>query len=325
MLEIAGLSVGIDTGRGERLLVEEVDLAINAGETLGLVGESGCGKSMTCLAVMGLLPRQARITGGRIRVAGRRLDGLGDRELCGVRGRELAMVFQDPMSSLNPVLRIGAQLAENLRLHQGLDRTAARREAVRLLERVGIPEPAARLRAFPHELSGGMCQRVMIAMAIACRPRLLIADEPTTALDVTIQAQILDLLVELQEETGMALLLVTHDLGVVAETCDRVAVMYAGRVVETAPAEGLFAAPAHPYTAGLLGSLPRADRRAEQLVPIAGQVPEPGARPQGCAYAPRCSHAGRACGERPPSRPVTRDHAASCHRPLLRDPLPAVA
>ena len=270
-----------------------VSFDVHPGETLGLVGESGSGKSVTCRSVLRLVPPPGEIVGGSIAFDGRDLLALSSRELRRVRGAEIAMIFQDPMSSLNPVYTIGDQIIEPLRLHRPLGRKEARAEAVRLLDRVGIPSASERLDSYPHEFSGGMRQRVMIAIAISCRPKLLLADEPTTALDVTIQDQILTLLRELQGETGMAIVLVSHDLGVIAQASRRVTVMYAGYVVEQATTEGLFARPMHPYTVALLEALPelaarRGDRR---LVPVKGQPPDLAALPAGCPFATRCRHA----------------------------------
>ncbi len=302
-----------------------IDLAIGRGETLGMVGESGCGKSITWLAVLGLLPGTAAVSGSAVLAGpagearpGIELVGAPVRALERVRGRRIAMIFQDPASALNPVRRVGRQVEEALTLHAGLTGAAARAEARRLFEQVGLPAPARRLEAYPHEMSGGQNQRVLIAMALAGRPELLIADEPTTALDVTIQAQILDLLRRLQAETGMALVLISHDLGVVAELCDRVAVLYAGRVVEEGPAEAIFAAPAHPYTHGLLGALPPLDGPRRRLLAIPGTVPPPGALPSGCAFRPRCAAATAGCATRHPGLArVGAAHAADCLHPLL--------
>jgi peptide/nickel transport system ATP-binding protein len=289
-----------------------IDLDLAPGEALGLVGESGCGKSVTWLAALGLLPGRARVSGS-VRLGGEELLGAPPAVLDRVRGGRVAMIFQDPASSLNPVHRIGRQVAEALGLHRGLRGAAARAEARRLLDQVGIPDAGRRLEAYPHELSGGQNQRVMIAMALAGRPELLVADEPTTALDVTIQAQILELLGALRRETGMALVLISHDLGVVAETCERVAVMYAGRIVEEAPVGRLFDRPSHPYTQGLLGALPPLDGPRRPLAAIPGSVPEPGAMPPGCAFAPRCPHAVAACAAGLPAAvTVEPGHAAAC-------------
>jgi peptide/nickel transport system ATP-binding protein len=301
-------------GREESLVpvLHGISLDVHAGRTLGIVGESGCGKSVAMLAAMRLLGARARVRGS-VSLDGEDLLRLPEPRMERVRGRRIAMIFQDPMSSLNPVHRIGRQLAEALALHRGLRGGAAESEAVRLLDRVGIPAARQRLRDYPHQLSGGMNQRVMIAMALAGEPDVLIADEPTTALDVTIQAQILDLLRRLQAEQGMAIVLITHDLGVVAETADEVAVMYCGRIVEHARTDRLFGSPEHPYTRGLLRSLPRMVQAAEDLDPIPGTVPQPGRLPSGCAFAPRCAEALPACGGIVP-RLVDRAplHAVAC-------------
>jgi oligopeptide/dipeptide ABC transporter ATP-binding protein len=301
LLEIRELDVLFDTEEGVLHAVRGVSLDVREGETLGIVGESGCGKSVTCHSVLRLLPPNGHIR-GEIRFAGRDLLALSPADLDRVRGRDIAMIFQEPASSLNPVHTVGAQIGESLVLHRGMSAREAAAEALRLLDRVGIPEARRRLREYPHQLSGGMNQRAMIAMALACRPKLLIADEPTTALDVTIQAQILALLKELQAEYGMAVILVTHDLGVVAETSDRVVVMYAGSVVEEAAAGELFAAPAHPYTLGLLESVPRVDRTAASLSPIEGAVPSLARMPPGCAFAPRCRFSAAGCRDAVPHR-----------------------
>jgi peptide/nickel transport system ATP-binding protein len=296
-----------------RSVVHGVSLRLALGETLCLVGESGCGKSLTCLAVAGLLPAQVRAAGA-VRLGERELLGLDDRALSAIRGREVAMITQDPMAALNPVMPIGRQIAEAMTVH-GISHRAAMVEAGRLLERVGIADPASRLRSYPHELSGGMAQRVAIAIALACRPRLLIADEPTTALDVTVQAQILDLLRTAQRELGMALLLVTHDLGVVAEMADDVAVMYAGRVVEQAPADTIFARAAHPYARALLDCVPRIDVERPP-VPIPGTVPSPDRMPQGCAFGPRCSRHDTACRDTPCLYRYASRHDVACFHPV---------
>ena len=288
-----------------------IDLDVMPGEAVGLVGESGCGKSVTWLAALGLLPGRASVTGS-VTLAGTELLGAAPRVLDRVRGGRIAMIFQDPASSLNPVHRIGTQVAEAVALHQGVARGAARAEAKRLLDQVGMPDAARRMDAYPHELSGGQNQRVMIAMALAGRPELLVADEPTTALDVTIQAQILELLAELRRTTGMALVLISHDLGVVAETCERVAVMYAGRIVEEAPVETLFADPRHPYTQGLLGALPPIEGPRRPLASIPGGVPEPWAMPPGCAFAPRCPKHLAVCDVAPPALVAREGRADAC-------------
>jgi len=294
-----------------------VDLDVMPGEAVGLVGESGCGKSVTWLAALGLLPGRARVTGS-VTLEGSELLGAPARVLERVRGARIAMIFQDPASSLNPVHRIGTQVAEAVALHQGLSRGLARAQAKRLLDQVGMPDAARRMEAYPHELSGGQNQRVMIAMALAGQPELLVADEPTTALDVTIQAQILDLLGALRRELNMALVLISHDLGVVAETCERVAVMYAGRIVEQAPVGALFDDPGHPYTQGLLGALPPIDGPRRPLASIPGGVPEPWAMPPGCAFAPRCPAHLPACDLVPPAL-VSRgaDRLSACFRAAL--------
>ena len=291
-----------------------IDLDVAPGEAVGLVGESGCGKSVTWLAALGLLPSRATVAGS-VRIGGQELLGASHAALERVRGGRIAMIFQDPASSLNPVHRIGRQIAEALALHQGIRGAAARAEAKRLLDHVGMPDAARRLDAYPHELSGGQNQRVMIAIALAGRPELLVADEPTTALDVTIQAQILELLQALRRETGMALVLISHDLGVVAETCERVAVMYAGRIVEEVPTSRLFAAPSHPYTRGLLGALPPLDGPRRPLSAIPGGVPEPWAMPPGCAFAPRCAHRCGSCDEATPTATTLGEgHRVACLR-----------
>jgi oligopeptide/dipeptide ABC transporter ATP-binding protein len=316
LLEIRDLRVWFDTEQGRVHAVRGVSLAVAPGRTLGIVGESGCGKSVTCHAVLRLTPANG-IVRGEIRFDGRELLSADEAELGRIRGREIAMIFQEPMSALNPVHTIGSQIMESLRLHRRMDEAEARAECSRLLERVGIPEPVRRMREYPHQLSGGMNQRAMIAMALACEPRLLLADEPTTALDVTIQAQILALLQQLQRESGMAMILVTHDLGVVAETADDVAVMYAGAVVEQASAPELFARPRHPYTAGLLHAIPRIDANAEQLQPIEGSLPAALSASVGCAFAPRCSRASERCRhEAPPLVHSGGGQAAACHYPL---------
>jgi peptide/nickel transport system ATP-binding protein len=295
LVELRGLAVefdGVPALRG-------IDLAIRRGEAVGLVGESGCGKSVTWLAALGLLPKHARITGS-VRLAGEEILGAAPQKLDRVRGGRIAMIFQDPASSLNPVKRVGVQVTEALALHRGMGGGTARAEAKRLFDQVGIPDAARRLDAYPHELSGGQNQRVMIAMALAGEPELLVADEPTTALDVTIQAQILELLSALRRETGMALVLISHDLGVIGEVTERVAVMYAGRIVEEAPAEALLSTPRHPYAQGLLAALPPLDGPKQRLTAIPGGVPDPRAMPPGCAFAPRCPVAIAACASGPP-------------------------
>ena len=320
LLRVSGLRVGFTAADGSEttVAVDGVDLEVGAGRTLGLVGESGSGKSVSCLSILRLLPERGRILSGRIRFDGRDLTDLSQREMQELRGGDVAMIFQDPMSSLNPVKRVGWQIAEALHLHEGLSMQAAHERAVEMLRLVAIPDPASRARSFPHQLSGGMCQRVMIAMALACKPRLLIADEPTTALDVTIQAQILDLVRRLASETGTAVILVTHDLAVVAETADDVAVMYAGRVVETGPVEQIFEAPRHPYTWGLLRSLPGRASASRRLPLIEGSVPAPHDYPNGCRFAPRCPRASDRCRSISPPLAATDGAAGgvACHHPL---------
>ncbi len=308
LVTLSGLTVAFE---GQAAL-RGIDLAVMPGEALGLVGESGCGKSVTWLAALGLLPGRAQITGS-VRLREQELIGAPAAVLERVRGGRIAMIFQDPASSLNPVHRVGRQIGEALSLHRGIGGAAARAEAKRLFDLVGIPDAARRLDAYPHEFSGGQNQRVMIAMALAGQPELLVADEPTTALDVTIQAQILELLQSLRREMGMALVLISHDLGVVAETCERVCVMYAGRIVEEAPTARLFDAPAHPYTRGLLGALPPISGPRRPLAAIPGGVPEPWAMPPGCAFAPRCGHRVAACDAAAPAGAwLSADHRAAC-------------
>ncbi len=315
VLAVDGLTTRLASGGGA--ILEDVSFTLDAGEVLGIVGESGSGKSMLALTIMDLLPPAIERVGGRIRLLGEDLTRLPPAAWRARRGREMAMIFQEPMTSLNPVMRVGPQIEEVLRMRRGLDGAAARRRAIELLERVEIPSAEARLQAYPHELSGGMRQRVMIAIALAAEPKLLVADEPTTALDVTIQAQILDLLRTLQRETGLALILITHDLGVIAEIADRVLVLYAGRVAETAPVRTLFDDPAHPYTQALMASIPGLGPRRERLASIEGSVPPVGAFPPGCRFAPRCPHRRAVCeGAPPPPAPVAANHEAACLRPF---------
>jgi peptide/nickel transport system ATP-binding protein len=315
-LDVAGLTLDFrQDGRVLRVL-DGVSFRVDPGRTLAIVGESGCGKSVSALAVMGLLPGSASI-GGAIRLNGRDLTALSAEERRLLRGGEMAMIFQEPMTSLNPAFTAGEQVAEALRLHQGLDDAAAFAEAVRMIDRVRIPDAARRARQYPHQLSGGMRQRVMIAMALACRPKLLIADEPTTALDVTVQAQILSLLDEMKRETGTAVVLVTHDLGVVADHADEVAVMYAGRIAEQAPAATLFARPEHPYTAGLLGAAPGEGEPSQRLASIEGTVPDLRAPPPGCRFAPRCPFVVARCETTPPLAEVAPGHLSACWRAPL--------
>ena len=322
LLAIEDLTVAFRTERGEITAVEEVNLDVAPGEILGIVGESGSGKSVTALTVMGLLPEPAaRVARGAVRFEGTDLTRLGEQRMQAIRGTGVAMVFQEPMTSLNPVFTIGNQITETLAAHGEGGSAASRRDrAVEMLERVGIPSAARRLRDYPHQLSGGQRQRVMIAMALACRPRLLIADEPTTALDVTIQAGILDLLLDLRDELGMAVMLITHNMGVIAEAADRVAVMYAGRVVEQAPVGRLFAAPGHPYTRALLACVPALDDERARLEAIPGTLPDPLKRPPGCRFAPRCPlHIAECDAAQPPLLPLEPGHAAAC----IRAPTPS--
>ena len=321
LLRVDDLRVRFWTSRGIVHAVNGISFDVRAGETLGLVGESGCGKSVTALAAMGILPRAARIPSGSIKLDGRELIGLSERSWRRVRGKEIAMIFQDPMTSLNPVLTVGAQLRESLEEHLDLDRKSATRRAAELLEQVGIPGAKDRLKNYPHQFSGGMRQRVMIAMALACEPKLLIADEPTTALDVTIQAQILDLLRELVVERGTALVLITHDLGVVAGTCERVQVMYAGTLVETGTADELFATPRHPYTLGLLQSVPRLDLGSRQLLlPIPGAPRNMLSEPDSCPFAPRCRFRIEQCVQKLPLlEPLDTGQCAACFNPAPAD------
>ena len=316
LLEIRGLKTHFATDDGWVHAVDGVDLAIERGETLGVVGESGCGKSVTALSVMKLLAMPpARIVAGEIRWKGRDLVPLPQEAMHAIRAKEIAMVFQEPMTSLNPVYSVGEQIAEVLRLHEGLGRRAALDRAIEMLRLVHIPHAERRAHDYPHQFSGGMRQRVMIAMALSCNPQLLIADEPTTALDVTIQAQILDLLGELKSKMGMAVMLITHAMGVIAETAQRVAVMYAGKVVEEASVQELFSAPHHPYTQGLIRSIPRIDLAAvhkQRLETIRGVVPSLLEPAPGCRFAPRCPHARAACRETPPLREIRPGHKAAC-------------
>jgi len=295
--------------------VNHVSFAIDAGRVLGLVGESGCGKSMTALSLMRLVPSPGRVAGGRVLLDGRDLMAVSESEMRAVRGAGLAMIFQEPMTALNPVFTVGSQIAEALRLHRRMSRGQAWKRATELLDEVGIPEPARRAHDYPHQLSGGMRQRVMIAIAISCEPRVLIADEPTTALDVTIQAEILELLRALRERHGMALLLITHDLGVVAEQADEVAIMYAGRIVEQAPVTDLFDRPLHPYTQALLRSMPGVAGRRERLEAVPGTVPDLLHLPSGCAFRDRCPLAVEECAARvPPLEEKVPQHRAACIR-----------
>src|SRR6187399_248629 len=301
LLEVENLQAHFRTPSGINRAVDGISFHVDEGETLAIVGESGCGKSVTSMSLMRLIAEPPGKIAGSIRFQGKDLLQLSEREMRAIRGNDISMIFQEPMTSLNPVLTVGRQIGETLRMHQGLDRQAAEARAIEMLTLVGIPEPARRVREYPHQLSGGMRQRVMIAMALACNPKLLIADEPTTALDVTIQAQILELLDDLRRQRELAVLLITHDLGVVAEVADRVAVMYTGKIVEESPVDELFARPKHPYTEGLLRSVPKLTSehviKQERLETIEGTVPRPTDLPPGCHFAPRCSHRMPRCIE----------------------------
>ncbi len=322
LLEVRDLRTTFRVDGGEFAAVDGVSFTVEAGRTLGIVGESGCGKSVTALSIMGLLPQPpGRVAGGTVRFEGRNLLELPSAAMRALRGDRISMIFQEPMTSLNPALTVGDQIVEVIRRHRSVDRVQAKALAIDMLQRVRIPSPEQRYADYPHRLSGGMRQRVMIAIALACGPRLLIADEPTTALDVTIQAQILDLMRTLREETGSAIILITHDLGVVAEIADEVAVMYSGRIVERAPVGVLFAQPQHPYTIGLLGSIPQLHREQVRLAAIEGQVPNPLLPVTGCRFHPRCPFAITRCRrEEPPLVPVAGVHEAACWRaPLTGD------
>ena len=310
LLTVRNLSIAV----GRQLIVEDVDLDLREGEVLGLVGESGSGKTVTCRALARLLPRQLAIAAGSVRLNGRDLTRLSEEEMRKVRGVEIGMIFQNPASHLDPVMRIGDQIAESVHYHEGVPMAEGRTRAVELLRQVGIPDPARRLDSYPHEFSGGMRQRAMIAIALACRPKLLIADEPTTALDVTVQAQVLRLLLDLRDRLGLAILRVTHNLGVVAQTCDSLAVMYAGRVMERGAKREILRAPAHPYTEALLKCQPGAAKTTALLPAIPGQPPAATAFPEGCRFHPRCPRAAAQCRERQPElRPLASERMAACH------------
>jgi oligopeptide/dipeptide ABC transporter ATP-binding protein len=314
ILRIRDLHTSFFTRNGEVKAVNGVSLDVPPASVVGIVGESGCGKSMTARSIMGLVKYPGRVAGGSIELCSRELVGLSDREMCRLRGDEMSMIFQEPMTSLNPVVPVGKQVEEAVLLHRKVSRAEARSEALRMFERVGIPEPEKRLRAYPHELSGGLRQRVMIAMAMVCRPKLLIADEPTTALDVTVQAQILKLMRELRDETGMSIILISHDLGVIAELCDFVYVMYAGRIVEQAEVCELFDNPMHPYTRGLLRSVSALERGGERLDTIPGVVPNLLRLPASCAFSLRCGECSEDCAARLPELvSVNGTHLVRCH------------
>ncbi len=325
LLSVKDLEVSFSTRKSTVYAVNGISFDLEAGETLGIVGESGCGKSVSSLAMLGILPKAGSVPAGSVEFQGVDLLQLPDSKLRQIRGRDIAMIFQDPMTSLNPVLTVGRQITETLEKHLEMDKDVARKEAAVLLDRVGIPSAKDRLGDYPHQFSGGMRQRVMIAIALSCRPKLLIADEPTTALDVTIQAQILEVLRQLTAEENMALILITHDLGVVAGVCERTNVMYAGRFVETAPTRELFARPRHPYTLGLLKSVPRLDAaRKERLEPIAGAPRDLRSLPSGCSFAPRCLYAvNRSREETPRLEPIDgADHMVACWNPVPDADLP---
>jgi peptide/nickel transport system ATP-binding protein len=327
LLEIDNLQTHFRTPEGVNRAVDGLSLKIEAGQTLAVVGESGCGKSVTAMSVLRLIPEPPGKIAGRIAFDGRDLLRLSDAQMRDIRGNEISMIFQEPMTSLNPVLTVGRQLREPLRLHQGLDRAGAEKRAIEMLALVGIPEPLRRVQEYPHQMSGGMRQRVMIAMALACNPKLLIADEPTTALDVTVQAQILDLMRDLKRRVGAAVLLITHDLGVVAEVAEHVVVMYAGRKVEEAPAHQLFARPRHPYTQGLLGAVPKLGSSlsgdGKRLAEIPGLVPSMMSRIRGCVFASRCTQATDVCRQAAPAlQDKAAGHWVACHH-AVRETLTA--
>jgi dipeptide transport system ATP-binding protein len=317
LLEIENLSVDFPSRDSVMHAVDGVSLSLDAGDVLGIVGESGSGKSVTMMALMGLVAYPGRVKADRLRFDGHDLLTLSSRERSRLTGKDLAMIFQDPTTSLNPCFTVGFQLAETLRLHLGMDKKAAHKRSIELLEQVGIPAPESRLKAYPHQMSGGMNQRVMIAMAIACNPKLLIADEPTTALDVTIQAQILDLLRSLQKDRGMALVLITHNMGVVSQMAQRIAVMYAGQIMEERPANDLFGTPRHPYTEALMAAMPERSDGRSRLATIPGMVPGLYDRPRGCLFSPRCSYVRDNCRtQRPSLDPAGADGSVRCLYPL---------
>jgi oligopeptide/dipeptide ABC transporter ATP-binding protein len=316
LLDVQGLTTAFMTGRGEITAIEDVSFSLKEGEILGIVGESGSGKSVTALTIMGLLPQPpARIAAGKVMFQGQELTKLSSREMQRIRGPGIAMIFQEPMTSLNPVFSIGDQIMETIKAHENLPAAALRKRAIDMLDKVGIPSAARRLDDYPHQMSGGQRQRVMIAIALACNPKLLIADEPTTALDVTIQAQILDLLMDLRDEFRMAIMIITHNMGVIAETADRVLVMYAGRVIEEAPVARVFDHPIHPYTRGLLECVPSITEDRARLIAIPGTLPDPARRPPGCRYSVRCRYAQPSCSDAlPPLILEEADHWAACLR-----------
>ena len=314
ILEIKDLCVEFKTVEGTVQAVDHLSYTLHKGEKLGIVGESGSGKSVSSLGVMQLIPNPpGKITDGEILYKGKDLVKASEKEMQKIRGNEISMIFQEPMTSLNPIIKCGRQIAESLRLHRGMDKKAAMEEAVRMMQAVGIANPEVRAHEYPHQMSGGMRQRVMIAMALACRPQILIADEPTTALDVTIQAQILDLIRDLNESMGTSVVFITHDLGVVSELCDTVIVMYTGHIVEKAPVQELFASPKHPYTVGLLNAIPKITKDRPPLQTIEGMVPNPTERISGCSFSPRCPHATERCRqEKPPMTQMSEERAVRC-------------
>lgn len=320
LLSVENLTVAFPGRHGSVNAIEDVSLSISAGEILGMVGESGAGKSMTGAAIIGLIEPPGRIVKGEILLEGQRIDNLRAEDMRRIRGRRIGAIFQDPLTSLNPVLTVGEQLIETIQTHLRLSRSSARERAIDWLRRVGIPAPEARIDTYPHQYSGGMRQRVVIALALCAEPRLVIADEPTTALDVSVQAQIIALLRKLARETGVAVVLVTHDMGVIAETADRVAVMYAGRIVEVGSVTDVLTAPRHPYTRGLMASIPRIGARPDVLPQIEGSMPRPNARPAGCAFAPRCPHRMEVCTQTRPALNGTALLSVACH---LTEEVPA--
>lgn len=319
LLEVSHLRVEFPTRHGRLLALDDISLAIGPGEILGVVGESGAGKSLTGAAIIGLLDPPGRIAAGEIRLAGRRIDNLPYEQMRRVRGREIGAIFQDPLTSLNPLYTVGRQLVETITTHLGLTAGQARGRAIELLASTGIPAPEARIDHYPHQFSGGMRQRVVIALALAANPKLIVADEPTTALDVSIQAQIIALLKRVCREQGAAVMLVTHDMGVIAETCDRVAVMYAGRIAEIGPVADVIHRPAHPYTAGLMGAIPALDEDRERLLQIDGAMPRLTAIPGGCAFNPRCPHADDHCRAARPEMAAAGATQAACWKPIVME------
>lgn len=314
LLSVSDLQIQFQTKKGLNTAVDGISFSVGKGEILGIVGESGCGKSVTSMSILRLLGSNARISNGSIKLDGKELLSLTEDEMCRIRGNEIAMIFQDPMTALNPTMTIGEQLIEPLMIHQGYKKKDAWKEAIEVLKKVGIAAPEKRMKEYPHQLSGGMRQRVMIAMAVSCMPKLLIADEPTTALDVTIQAQILELMMELRQKLNTAIILITHDMGVVAETADNILVLYAGRVVEYGSVKAIFNTPKHPYTEGLLSSIPPLEEDVEELNTIEGAVPAPGQMPSGCRFSPRCPYASERCKKEQPSMYQAGDAIVSCFK-----------